>query len=366
MKNLIAFLLSLGIFVSINAQTVFTEALATGGTVTIQIINDELYGGSWNAGSLSKVPLDDPNNVTLVSEDFGSGQGPWKMVYDPTGNDMYVGTLGFGVYKLDLDDPLPVTKEFISNFGVVDGMIIHEGKLYVSGTNLGVNGVLYSMDLDIGGSSFQLEYESPDESIRSPLFYNNILYYSSRPINSSDPSEVLKIDLNDSNPTPELICTMSFGTVQSSLLAGSYSYFGVEGDNRIFRLNLNDTNFPLSEEIILENLDGGVIAFARDGNRLFFNNNFDVIMVYEDPNLNQGEINELEMALFPNPSGDILYLIGKTKETLQYNILTMRGQLLSSGYYASEGIDISNLTQGLYFLNITAEVSEKTMKFIKE
>ena len=365
MKQLYFFLTTLLCAVAVNAQTVFTEALATGGTVNLLIIDDELYAGSWNAGRLAKVPLSDPNTVTLVTDDYNAGAGPWKTVYDPIRNDIYVGSLGQGLSRLDLDDPLPVASEFLTNFGIVDGMVIHNDILYVAGTQNGVMGTLYSLDLSAGGTNFELEFSSPTESIRSPLFYNNEFYYASKEL-STDPTEIYKVDIFDSNPTPELIATMPDGTVQSSLLAGNYAYFGLEGNNhRITRIDLNQQNYPIPEQIILENLDGGVIAFARDGNRLFFNNNFDYIMVYEDPNLSVSENAIADLQIFPNPTNDLLFVKGNVSEGIEFSIYSVNGKILMNEAYSSEGIDTQSLSKGIYFLTITSEESIVTQKFIK-
>jgi enediyne biosynthesis protein E4 len=67
------------------------------------------------------------------------------------------------------------------------------------------------------------------------------------------------------------------------------------------------------------------------------------------------------LKLFPNPSKSILYLEQKGLENLNYHITDVLGNIVLTARYTEHGINISDLMQGSYFLQIDGVV----YKFVK-
>jgi trimeric autotransporter adhesin len=72
--------------------------------------------------------------------------------------------------------------------------------------------------------------------------------------------------------------------------------------------------------------------------------------------------------LYPNPVSDRLFLQFSSSDTYNLKIVNILGQLVltENNVTSSRALNVSNLSKGLYFLNITSENNEKqTIKFIK-
>jgi hypothetical protein len=78
---------------------------------------------------------------------------------------------------------------------------------------------------------------------------------------------------------------------------------------------------------------------------------------------NSIEDSNRKVKLFPNPASDFIYLSNLT-ETESYTIYNVLGSKVLKGTISNkEGIDIRNLTNGLYLLNFD---NGETLKFVKE
>jgi hypothetical protein len=76
------------------------------------------------------------------------------------------------------------------------------------------------------------------------------------------------------------------------------------------------------------------------------------------------EKNELvQLDIFPNPVNDILNLNANMKEWT-YNIVNLSGKRLISGQ-DSKSINVSDLKQGVYFINFRKGKNQLTKKFVK-
>lgn len=75
-----------------------------------------------------------------------------------------------------------------------------------------------------------------------------------------------------------------------------------------------------------------------------------------------GENNKY-LVLYPNPSSDIFKIKSDVNEGLKINIYSLQGKLVHKGNYQSdEDINISNLSSGLYLV----QVNGLTIKFSKK
>ncbi len=74
--------------------------------------------------------------------------------------------------------------------------------------------------------------------------------------------------------------------------------------------------------------------------------------------------NLADLALYPNPVSDVLNL--STSGTLEsYDIYTITGQRVDGGALSQSFVQVSNLSRGLYFIEVSNEFGTKTIKFVK-
>lgn len=85
----------------------------------------------------------------------------------------------------------------------------------------------------------------------------------------------------------------------------------------------------------------------------------EVEIVVEDETTSLSTTNGSGINIYPNPSHDVIYLSGIDKGT-GYEIFTTKGEFISAGNYSSEGINVANLSEGVYIL----KVNEKSLKLL--
>lgn len=70
-----------------------------------------------------------------------------------------------------------------------------------------------------------------------------------------------------------------------------------------------------------------------------------------------------KVILYPNPSSDFFRIITNSTDNLKVRVYSLTGQLVHQGIYVNEqNIDVSNLTTGLYVV----QVDNSTFKFVKK
>jgi len=82
-----------------------------------------------------------------------------------------------------------------------------------------------------------------------------------------------------------------------------------------------------------------------------------------DPELSVNENEIPKINLYPNPTLDILFIESPQPiETVK--IYNLQGQLIKE--VSSNNVDVSQLTTGLYFVQVVADGKSETKKFVKE
>ena len=95
------------------------------------------------------------------------------------------------------------------------------------------------------------------------------------------------------------------------------------------------------------------------------------VAVFKSYSLSTNDFYKNELTVYPNPVNDVLVLSSKAEiGDLTIKIFNIEGKLLITQYLALEKegfIDVSSLSNGIYFLNIEEENRNKAiMKFIKK
>jgi hypothetical protein len=67
------------------------------------------------------------------------------------------------------------------------------------------------------------------------------------------------------------------------------------------------------------------------------------------------------LTIYPNPTSSVLNIQG-INENSPYQIFDITGKLIISGSLSQESVQVSNLTTGLYFINIEGQ----SQRFIKK
>lgn len=345
------------VFIDGRGQTIFTDQFAGEKPAPLLIIDGYLYVGTIFGGALYKVNTDDPSDTIIVAE--FSGDGPWKMAYDDINNDIYIYSLGPPYFsKVDLDQSFPVEPEpLLGTFST--GVEIYDQIIYICVTD-----EIYTYDIEVGPSSFQVLYTDPSGFVSNARVYNNELYYAYADINND---YIYKIDLQSPNPQRVLVSTLLNGAVQSSIIVGDYLFLGTESESRILKLDLSSTSYPLSPEVVIDNNNGGVIGLTNDGNTFYASEGgSDNIITFVHEVLDVSDEDLFSINIYPNPAKETLHINSSSSfEELKYTIYSVTGlKLMYGNYYQS--IDISVLAQGVYFLFLEYDGVYQTKKFIKE
>jgi hypothetical protein len=85
--------------------------------------------------------------------------------------------------------------------------------------------------------------------------------------------------------------------------------------------------------------------------------------------VNNMEKQSIDFSVYPNPANDRLFIkMGKhnSSKLISYSIVDMYGRTVAEEKVsAAESIDISNLSEGIYFIRLKDEATISTNKFIK-
>ena len=77
-------------------------------------------------------------------------------------------------------------------------------------------------------------------------------------------------------------------------------------------------------------------------------------------------VSKFEFVLFPNPVQDVLNVSFDNNTSATFTIINMMGRAVKLGSLSQEGIDVNELTSGVYFIQITSGQNSVTKKFIKQ
>ena len=87
------------------------------------------------------------------------------------------------------------------------------------------------------------------------------------------------------------------------------------------------------------------------------------------PSLSINEFNDIDDAitLYPNPAESVLNIkVSGAHSNISYKILNLLGQNVMNGDHTRDSIDVSNLTSGMYIIEVTGDAKKGTKRFIKK
>ncbi len=352
----ITLLLLISISLNSFAQDVFTMAFGGELPTAIQVVDNDLYVATFQTNRLYRLAIDNPTNIEMVAE-FTNPL--WKMDFDPLTNDFYCNNLG-SLSSVDLDQSIPVTPVTITSVADGNGLEVTNNMVYVSdGQNV------YSYDIAVGISSYQLFYTDSTGIIRNPSVYNNELYYQLMiPNNSSPNNGIYKIDTANPSAQKVLVASNPGGFLQSSLIINDYLYLGLETSNMLVRLDLSTTNLPITPVVMLDNLGAGVIGLAHKGSTIYYTTGQQIIYTYQDAVLSTDDVVQNPISMYPNPTKELIHIKGNLSGNPLYSIYTQTGVKIKEDQLRNT-INISELASGIYFLMLNQNSNIQTVKIIK-
>ena len=361
--------LVLGIIFSsqfIVGQTVYSSAFGGFGPSDIIIIGDYLYAGEISGESIARIDLSSSSPTReQVADGWPTGFGVWKLGYDPSTNILYGG--GFTETRIiDLDDAIPATSNAFSNTGIANGLAIHDNILFK-----GTNDDIYSIDLSVGPGSYSVFYAEPFGDPGNFVVVGDDLYYCARTSATGLRSNVYKIDLTASTPFRTLVTTVPPSAIQSMHYAGDYLYIGTEigssGNEVLYKIDLTNSSLPIPLVTVLPDLPAAPLGIANQGNTFYLSLGDQLIYTFEDEILNTVESEINEIVIYPNPTTQHLFIGAKSSEPLAYKIVSMNGvEVLLGTLNSLKTIDVSSLSAGIYFIELTSHEVFKRMRFIKQ
>lgn len=115
------------------------------------------------------------------------------------------------------------------------------------------------------------------------------------------------------------------------------------------------------ENARLDNLTGDI---GPEGHVRWGHGKLDVYQIISSlVNTGNSEINDQKPELYPNPANGKIYLDGDWNVEKQYRLYNLKGELTAQGQF-SEYLDISNLAQGIYIMNISSGEQTITYKVV--
>ncbi len=143
----------------------------------------------------------------------------------------------------------------------------------------------------------------------------------------------------------------------------NYLYLGLDADGKLVRLDLSNTNLPLTPALLIET-NGGIIGLANKNDTIFYSTAFQIIHTYNDPILSTNSELQNPISIHPNPTSDLIYLNGTLLSDISYTVYSPSGLKLKEGMYR-DSINISEMSIGIYFLVLNQNGNVVTMKIIK-
>jgi len=141
-------------------------------------------------------------------------------------------------------------------------------------------------------------------------------------------------------------------TLQTETIAGDGTLGYLEGKNSILKNPSSTWANTLGEVYFLDEGNRYVRKLTPDGG----------IVTYSDIETNQISI---ESVLYPNPTSDKLFVSGKSTNTL-YTILNSLGMEVKKGFTSGNSIDVSQLDNGVYYIQLSENETNQRLKFIKQ
>lgn len=304
---------------------------------------NELYIAEYGAGRVSKIDVTDSNPV--VTEVVSDINGPYDLdfkdnllfIAERHGNDR--------ILQTNITANPPTLTTIASSLDPLS-VIFSGGFLYVSQ----LNDKIRRIDPTDGSITTILS------NIHDPsglVFYMGELYFADWGGN-----RLAKTTPSQSMPTATQVVGGLIGPTFSAL-DGTELYVAEHGASRVAKIDLSDSN-PVATEVVSVSDPRGL---AVRGNELYVASGSKIVKFDLSTLSIDGVTTAKTLSLYPNPTRGSIEISGLTKRE-PYKIYNLLGAELQSGTVADqEKINVGQLNNGVYFLQLE---SGKTFKFVKK
>lgn len=125
-----------------------------------------------------------------------------------------------------------------------------------------------------------------------------------------------------------------------------------------FNFYVSNGDAPFSYEITLDDADYYSMVFTNAAGDQAIYGGERILSVHK--------FESFSVQVYPNPASEMLFITSEGTQITTLAIYTINGQQVASEENPSHLLDVSTLSEGLYFLELTSETGNKTVqKFIK-
>ena len=149
----------------------------------------------------------------------------------------------------------------------------------------------------------------------------------------------------------------SYIELNQTLGSGCSNSNNADFESTYFQFYFNNAEDPFTYEIL--NSEGDemqLIITGENGNQGFYKNVL----------LTNNSFSEISFNLYPNPVSETLFITSKNNLIEKIAIYSINGKLVLSEKEKVNQLDVSSLSNGLYFVEITSENGTAIQKFIKQ
>lgn len=131
----------------------------------------------------------------------------------------------------------------------------------------------------------------------------------------------------------------------------------------------NDGVYEYDFSTFYNTAEGATFAYLHDDGKVFLAGSYTKLAMLRIGNpalANENPDADAGLFVYPNPSSEILYIHNKSNALLENVFINdVSGKKIQPSINTENGVDISALSKGIYFLSFTADGNYHTIRFVK-
>jgi len=268
------------------------------------------------------------------------------------GNTLYIAEFSAGrISTIDVTDANPTRLDFITGLNTPNGLLLNGNFLYYSDNNSNI-----VQRIDITTIVPVTELVADGVLNIDPIglaIQGNILYMS-----QANANRVSTVDVTDSNTQPTDVVTM-VNRPLGIAIDNNMLYITERLDNKISVKDLSSTG-PFATDLVT-GLSNPFDIAINDTAIFIIERNANKISKFDRP-LGVDDFSKNKIRISPNPAEDFIE-VAMLSETVTYKIYNILGEQMTNGSISPiERLDISDLSSGIYLLQLSGK---EAVKFIK-
>jgi|GEM_PF-2290045 len=319
----------------------------------MEIVGDELYFIEYGQHNILKINITDPTPDPVLVYNTGDFTMDIKVQGDRLFYTLYSGD---AIYEIDLSDPTPTAIAFVTGLVAPRRLFLDGSDLYVSESWPGSKVLKVNINEPNPSLELVVEIGSP----RQLWLEGDILY-----IGANDGEQIMKININDPNPIPELVVNPA-GTTSDLMVYEDEIYLSYFFEDKISTYNeIDGLEVQINQDI---DAPTGMLVI---GEFLYFSQYNANKISKVDVNLlplilGVADIDLKEITVHPNPANDFIYIESANGLNIEkITIFDLSGKILKDLYTDFEKIDFKSFPAGVYYLKIQSSKGAVVKKILK-